>query len=138
MDDATFRHRIAEALACDASRADAVAFAVFRELRARLTEKEGGDVEAQLPTRVKHLWREAAPIEPRVEKIHGHEFIGRVRRAAALPDDREAERAVRTVFATLQQLLGSRTGTGGEAWDVFSVLPKDLKLLWLSAADPRP
>jgi uncharacterized protein (DUF2267 family) len=52
-----------------------------------------------------------------------------------LPDDAEAERAVRAVFGALQRLLGSRTGREGEAWDVFSQLPKDLKQLWLDAAD---
>jgi hypothetical protein len=51
-----------------------------------------------------------------------------------LPDDGEAERAVKAVFGTLQRLLGSPTGKEGEAWDVFSVLPKDLKMLWLSSA----
>jgi uncharacterized protein (DUF2267 family) len=52
-----------------------------------------------------------------------------------LPDDGEARRAVRVVFAVLQRLLGSRHGVEGEAWDVFSQLPKDLKKLWLTAAD---
>ena len=35
------------------------------------------------------------------------------------------------VFATLQELLGSPTGMEGEAWDLMSQLPKDLKKLWL-------
>jgi hypothetical protein len=34
----------------------------------------------------------------------------------------------------LQRLLGSTTGMEGEAWDIFSQLPKDLKRLWLEAA----
>jgi uncharacterized protein (DUF2267 family) len=53
---------------------------------------------------------------------------------AGLADDREAERAVLAVFATLQELLGSPSGQSGEAWDVMSQLPKDLKRLWLEAA----
>jgi len=56
-----------------------------------------------------------------------------VRVAADVPDDAEAERAVRAVFATLQHALGSKDGMQGEAWDVFSQLPKGLKQLWLSA-----
>ena len=40
---------------------------------------------------------------------------------------------VAAVFATLQELLGSPTGIEGEAWDVMSQLPKDLKKLWLGA-----
>ena len=46
----------------------------------------------------------------------------------------EAERAVRVVFAQLQRLLGSPDGLEGEAWDIYSRLPKDLKTLWLEAA----
>jgi uncharacterized protein (DUF2267 family) len=67
-------------------------------------------------------------------KIHRAEFIGRVRQRAVLPDDGEAEHAVRAVFRALQRLLGSPSGCEGEAWDVFSQLSKDLKPLWLDAA----
>jgi hypothetical protein len=38
------------------------------------------------------------------------------------------------VFKVLQVLLQSPTGQEGEAWDVFSQLPKDLKRMWLAAA----
>jgi hypothetical protein len=41
---------------------------------------------------------------------------------------------VHAVFGTLQRLLGSPSGTEGEAWDVFSVLPGDLKRIWLDSA----
>jgi uncharacterized protein (DUF2267 family) len=68
--------------------------------------------------------------------MHAEDFLGRVRYWAALPDEAEARRAVRAVFATLQHALGSPTGKEGEAWDVLSVLPKDLKFLWLEAAAP--
>ncbi len=47
----------------------------------------------------------------------------------------DAERGVRAVFATLQEALGSPSGIEGEAWDIFSQLPKDLKKMWLSAHD---
>jgi uncharacterized protein (DUF2267 family) len=68
--------------------------------------------------------------------VHAAEFIGRVRRRVVLPDDAEAERAVRAVFRALRTLLGSPSGLTGEAWDVFSVLPKDMKSLWL-ASEPE-
>lgn len=136
MDEVTFIHQVAERLRCDGARAEAVTFAVFHDLRDRLTAKEAADVAAQLPTGLKRLWRESERPRGPVEKIHAKEFVGRVRYFAALPDDEEAERAVRAVFATLQKLLGSPTATEGEAWDVFSVLPKDLKMLWLSAGAP--
>jgi uncharacterized protein (DUF2267 family) len=138
MDRTTFIHDVAARLGSDAARAEAVTFAVFRELRSCLPQKEASDVAAQLPTPLKHLWAEADRAAGPSEKIHGAEFVGRVRRFAALPDDAEAERAVHAVFGTLQRLLGSPTGTEGEAWDVFSVLPKDLKMHWLAAAERQP
>jgi uncharacterized protein (DUF2267 family) len=137
MDEATFIRQVSAALGCDAPRAEAVTFVIFRELRNRLTAKEAADVAAQLPSGLKRLWRDSDRGDRPVEKIHEHEFVGRVRHLGALPDDREAERAVRAVFAALQRLLGSPTGTEGEAWDVFSVLPKDLKMLWLASGEGR-
>jgi uncharacterized protein (DUF2267 family) len=142
MDDASFIREVAGRLGCDTRRAEAVTWAVFHELRERLPTKESADVAAQLPTGLKRLWREDDRGDRPVEKMHEEEFVGRVRHFAALPDDREGERAVRAVFGTLQRLLGSPNGVEGEAWDVFSVLPKDLKMLWLAAAEhaahPRP
>jgi uncharacterized protein (DUF2267 family) len=137
MDRESFIRDVAAKLACDDTRAEAVTFAVFHELRNRLPSKEASDVAAQLPAALKRLWRESDRAESGAERIHGEEFVGRVRRFASLPDDAEAERGVRAVFGTLQRLLGSATGTEGEAWDVFSVLPKDLKMLWLAAAEHR-
>jgi len=132
MDENRFFREVAENLACDRARAEAVTLAVFRELYDRLTPKERGDVAAQLPNALRHLWMES-PDDRAPTRIRADEFVGRVRKFAALPDDREAERAVRVVFSELQRLLGSATGLEGEAWDVFSVLPKELKKLWLSA-----
>lgn len=137
MDEATFVRHVSGTLGCDGSRAEALTFVVFRELRNRLTAKEAADVAAQLPSGLKRLWHESDRGERPVERIHEREFVGRVRQLAALPDDREAERAVRAVFAALQRLLGSPTGMEGEAWDVFSVLPKDLKMLWLASGEGR-
>jgi uncharacterized protein (DUF2267 family) len=137
MDDTGFIREVSERLGCDAARAEAVTFVVFQELRDRLTVKEATDVAAQLPTGLKRLWRAEGRAGWPAEKVHEAEFVERVRHFAVLPDDREAERAVRAVFAVLQRLLGSPTGTEGEAWDVFSVLPKDLKMLWLAAGQPR-
>jgi hypothetical protein len=41
------------------------------------------------------------------------------------------------VFKGLQRVLGSATGKEGEAWDILSQLPKDLKQLWLEASERR-
>lgn len=132
MDAKEFLRVVAAAVGADEARAEGVTCAVFRELRDRIPPKEAADVAAQLPTRLRRLWDED-PGPPTSHRIHREEFIGRVRQRAGLPDDVEATRAVNAVFATLQRLLGSPTGTDGEAWDIFSVLPKDLKLVWLGA-----
>jgi uncharacterized protein (DUF2267 family) len=138
MDDRTFIREVADRLHADERRAEAVVFAVLQELRDRLTPEEAADVAAQLPAALRHLWQENEQPNREVRRIHREEFVGRVRRTAALPDDREAERGIRAVFATLQKLLGSARGTTGEAWHVFSQLPKDLKILWLAAGAGAP
>lgn len=134
MDERTFLRGVADALTCDERRAEGVTLAVFGELRDRLSPEERHDLQAQLPTPLKRLWEAGDRKDRPANRVHRAEFIGRVRQRAPLPDDREAERAVRAVFAQLQRLLGSPTGREGEAWDVFSQLPKDLKELWLDAA----
>lgn len=131
-----FVREVATRLGCDERRADGVTFTVFQELRARLTPKEAADVAAQLATSLQRMWLEGETPTRRVARTHRAEFIGNVRSRAALADDAEAERAVRAVFAVLQDVLGSPHGIEGEAWDVFSQLPKDLKALWLTAHEP--
>jgi uncharacterized protein (DUF2267 family) len=137
MEDRTFIREVARRLTCDERRAEAVTFIVFQELRNRLTSNEAADVAAQLPTGLKRLWQEWDRPGRGVEKTHKTEFVGRVMRGAVLPDPAEAERAVKAVFGMLQTLLGSPTGTEGEAWDVLSQLPRDLKTLWLAAGEHR-
>jgi uncharacterized protein (DUF2267 family) len=134
MDAKTFFAEITERLKCDARRAEGLTLAVFYELAHRLTAKEVADVAAQMPAAVRQLWQQPEHRHAAVDKTHKDEFVGRVRQAAGLTDDVEAERAVLAVFAALQKLLGSPTGMEGEAWDIFSQLPKDLKQLWLAAA----
>ncbi len=134
MRETTFIKEVAQRLGSDERRAEAVTFAVFQELRDRLPPKEAADVSAQLPTGLRPLLEDYDRPGRGVERTHRAEFIGRVRRWAGL-SEREAERAVTAVFAELQKLLGSSTGLEGEAWDVFSVLPKDLKKVWLAARD---
>lgn len=137
MDERTFIREVAQRLRCDERRAEGIVFAVFQELRDRLTPKEASDVAAQLPVHLKQLWLEDERPGRRVSGVHAEEFIARIRSWAGLPDDAEAERGVRAVFAELQRSLGSPTGKEGEAWDVFSQLPKDMKILWLAASEER-
>lgn len=134
MDERVFLRGVVDELGCDERRAEGIVFAVFGELRDRLSPEERRDLQAQLPTALKRVWNAGDRPDRPASRVHRDEFIGRVRQRAVLTDDREAERAVRAVFAQLQRLLGSATGREGEAWDVFSQLPKDLKGLWLDAA----
>jgi uncharacterized protein (DUF2267 family) len=133
MNKEIFFETVAQRVGCDVRRAEGLTFAVFQELRDRLTPGEAADVDAQLPAGLKPLWEFLDRPGRHVRKIHESQFIGEVRLIASLPDQVEAERAVVAVFATLQELLGSPTGIEGEAWDVMSQLPKDLKKLWLGA-----
>jgi uncharacterized protein (DUF2267 family) len=138
VDTRHFLHEVASRLGADERRAEGVTFAVFQTLRDRLPEKEAADLVSQLPTELKRLWREDDRRGRPVERLHAVDFLGRVQSWAGLPDEAEARRAVRAVFAALQHALGSTTGREGEAWDVLSVLPKDLKRLWLEAAERPP
>ena len=132
MDEHRFLREVGTRAGCDERRAEGLTFVVFQLLRGRITAREADDVAAQLPSPLRRLWNEGEP--PSDAAHYGRdEFIGHVRVAADVPDDAEAERAVRAVFATLQHALGSKDGTQGEAWDVFSQLPKGLKQLWLAA-----
>lgn len=134
MNRKTFINDVSERMACDAGRAEALTLVVFQELRGRISVKEVADVAAQMPHALRELWLDGEDPHHHGERVHRPEFIGRVRNHALLPDDAEAERAVKAVFRTLQHALGSPHGTEGEAWDIFSQLPRDLKVLWVEAA----
>ncbi len=134
MDDKTFMREVATRLGCDERRAGGLTFAVFQELRDRLTPREAADVAAQLSKPLKSLWTSLDRPDRQVRRTEEAEFVGDVRRIAGLPDDIEAARAVKAVFGVLQKALGSPTGKEGESWDIYSQLPKGLKDLWLASA----
>jgi uncharacterized protein (DUF2267 family) len=134
MNDRSFVGQVAERADCEDRRAETLIFAVFQELRDRLTPKEASDVAAQLPTSLKMLWMSFDRPDRKVRRVHEGQFLREVARMAGLEDATEAENAVTAVFAVLQEALGSPTGTEGEAWHVMSQLPADLKRLWLSAS----
>jgi len=123
---------------CDLRHAEGLTFAVFQEQRDRITPQEALHVVAQLPKRLKMMWMSLERPDRKVHRVSGEQFIWEVRRMAGLADDAEAERAISAVFASLQRLLGSPTGQEGEAWDVMSQLPKDLKKLWADAQRQHP
>ena len=138
MNDKQFLKRVAQRAGTDLEGAGSITYAVFQELRERITPKEAFDVASQLPVDLRVLWLENERIDRGVRKTHETEFVARVRYYASLTDFEKAERGVQAVFATLQEALGSPSGTQGEAWDIFSQLPKDLKKLWLSAHEAHP
>jgi len=133
MNEKQFINRVAQITDTSFDLAETTTFAVFQELRERITPKESFDVASQLPADLRVLWLENERFDRGVRKTHETEFVARVRYFADLATFEDAERGVRAVFATLQQALGSPHGTEGEAWDIFSQLPKDLKKLWLAA-----
>lgn len=135
MNELSFVRQVAERADCDERRAETLIFAVFQELRDRITPKEASDVAAQLPMSLKMLWMSFDRPDRKIRRVHEGQFLREVARMAGLDGESEAKSAVAAVFAVLQEALGSPTGTKGEAWHVMSQLPADLKQLWLSASD---
>jgi uncharacterized protein (DUF2267 family) len=133
MEEEKFIHTVAEQLAVDKHQARKIVEAVFRELRDRITPKEASDAAAQMPTGLKRLWLASESPGREVRRTDKADFIREVSERAEIQEV-ESSHAVKTVFHVLQVLFGSPTGQDGEAWDIFSQLPKDLKKLWIEAA----
>ena len=85
MDKKTFMGKVAQRVGCDERRAESLTFAVFQELRDRLTPGEVADVDAQLPAALKPLWEFLDRPGRHVRKVHEPQFVGEVRLIAALP-----------------------------------------------------
>lgn len=132
MEEEKFVHTIAEKLAVDKQQAKKIIEAVFCELRDRITPKEASDAAAQMPTGLKLLWLGSETPGREVRRVHKADFIREVSERAEI-QEAEASHAVKAVFHALQVLFRSPTGQEGEAWDIFSQLPKDLKKLWIEA-----
>jgi uncharacterized protein (DUF2267 family) len=134
MKDKAFVGEVADRFGCDERRAETLIFAVFQELRDRLTSEEAADVAAQLPASLKMLWLSFDYPGRRVRRVHEYQFLEEVRRMVGLEDEVQAEEAVMCVFSVLREALGSPTGREGEARHVVSQLPTDLKKIWLAAS----
>jgi len=133
MNEKSFVREVAERADCDERRAETLIFAVFQELRDRLTPNEAAKVAAQLPTSLKMLWMSFDRPNRQVRRVHEPQFLFDVVQMAALDTVAEAERAVVAVFSALQDAFGSPSGTSGTAGHIMSQLPNDLKRLWLAA-----
>jgi uncharacterized protein (DUF2267 family) len=110
-----------------------VAVAVLQELHDRLSPKEANDLAAQLPGEFKARWHALDAPGRDVRRTHKQDFVRHIAEVAEI-DEIQASRGLMATFKTLQMLLHSPTGQEGEAWDVFSQLPKDLKRVWIAAA----
>jgi uncharacterized protein (DUF2267 family) len=135
MKDKAFVGEVADRFGCEERRAEMLIFAVFQELRDRLTRDEAADVEAQLPASLKMLWSSFDYPGRNVRRVHEYQFLDEVGRMLGIEDVSDAEEAVGAVFGVLQLALGSSSGREGEARHVFSQLPSDLKELWLRAGN---
>ncbi|MDO8430995.1 MAG: DUF2267 domain-containing protein [Candidatus Binatus sp.] len=132
MNEKSFVREVATLADCDERRAETLIFAVFQELRDRLTPNEAAKVAAQLPISLKMLWMSFDRPDRQVRRIHEPQFLGDVARMTGLGSEGEAKQAVVAVFSALQDALGSSTGTTGLAGHLMGQLPTDLKQLWLA------
>lgn len=123
-----FRRVLLEASRPSLDDAKRVTASVFHALRDRLTPDEADQAAAQLPKPLKALWWEGEPDGRRPVKMHRKEFYERVRQEAGLGSERETRQAIQAVFGALKEQLSP-----GEADDILTQLPKDLKPVWENA-----
>lgn len=123
-----YRRVLVEAGRPSLADAKRVTAAVFHALRDRLTPAEADQAAAQLPRPLKLLWWEGESEGRRPVKMHRPAFYERVRREAGLASERETRQAIVAVFAALKAQLSP-----GEADDILTQLPRDLKRVWEDA-----
>jgi uncharacterized protein (DUF2267 family) len=128
-----FIHRLqANTGVADRGEAETILSSVLTTLRGRLTPKEAGDVEAQLPEDMKPVWRgnvlqDAAHQLMGPEKLKYDEFMDKIAQETGLTRVR-AEEMTKAIFHLLKEQISE-----GEANDVLSQLPKRLQVAWLDA-----
>ena len=137
MDENKFLREIETYTGLPREKAFLVAIAILQELHDRLTAQEANDLAAQLPGDFKARWHSFDAPGRTVRRTHRKDFVHHIAEAAEI-DERQAGRALAATFKTLQLLLGSPTGQEGQAWNIFSQLPKDLKKVWLQSAQSAP
>lgn len=111
--------------------------AVLQELHDRLTPKEADDLAAQLPGEFKEKWHTFDVPGRKVTDTHCEDFTRHLAQAADV-DEMRAKKGLMAAFKAFHILLNSPTGQEGEAWHVYSQLPKDLKRMWIAAASMPP
>lgn len=122
-----YRHVMGEA-GVDHAQAERVTAAVLHTLRDRLTPEEAAQAAAQLPRPLQVLWQQGETPRRRPVKMHRRAFYDRVRGEAGLASLTEARDVTHAVFGALKVQLSP-----GEAEDILTQLPGDLKEIWVAA-----
>ena len=126
--DAFYRTVMHEARPIELPDAKRGAAAVMHALRDRLTPTEAAQAAAQLPQALRSIWRYGEARGRRPVKMHCKDFFERVRGEAGLDSWRDARDLTSAVFHALKVSLSP-----GEAEDIASQLPADLKAIWMEA-----
>ncbi len=134
MDENKFLHEVERRSQLNREQAFKVTIAVLQELHDRLSPKEADDLAAQLPSDFKRQWHAFDAPGRDVRRTHKEDFVRHLIEVAEL-SPKQASDGLLAVFKVMQMLLNSPTGQEGEAWHIFSQLPKDLKQTWLQAAE---
>lgn len=134
MDENKFLHEVENRAHLNREEAYKVTIAVLQELHDRLSIKEADDLAAQLPADFKQQWHAFDAPGRDVRRTHKDDFVRHLIEVAEL-SPKQASGGLMAVFKVMQMLLNSPTGQEGEAWHIFSQLPKDLKHTWLEAAE---
>ena len=101
---------------------------MFHALRDRLTPREAEQAVAQLPRDLKLVWKEGDVPGRKPVRLHRKDVYDRVKREAGLASVREARLLTIGVLTALKAQLSP-----GEADDIWSQLPRDLKEIWEAA-----
>lgn len=105
---------------------------VLHALRDRLPKEETIHLAAQLPMLITGLFYDGWKFKEKPRKWNRAEFYKHIRDLGRFnPQAQDPERMILAVFRVLERHV-----TAGEIGDIVHVLPKDLKGLWLSAAQP--
>jgi uncharacterized protein (DUF2267 family) len=134
MDESKFLREVEGRAHLTREQASKVAIAVLQDLHDRLSPSEADDLAAQLPGDFKRQWHAFDAPGRDVRRTHKDDFVRHLLEVADL-SPMQANAGLMAVFKVLQTLLNSPTGQEGEAWHIFSQLPKDLKQTWLAAAE---
>jgi uncharacterized protein (DUF2267 family) len=101
--------------------------AVLHCLRDRLTTNEAADLGDQFPMLIRGIYYEAWRPAGKPDKVRSRdEFLAGITTRIAMKQSIDAENAARAVFRTLENHVSL-----GEIRDVISVLPEEIRTLWL-------